>query len=136
MHIDQLMNHLILSYGEPSKLDRQNAYRWEISRGRYPIHLCVTVQDSNDRAVIWVFDPHRTDGHADTIYLNAADKLEEVLNKIENLIPWKGKDGHDGHNGHDGKHGHDGHDGHARQDGQVRHDGQSSQPQRHDGQRA
>jgi hypothetical protein len=87
MHINHLMNHLKLSYGEPSKIERQNAYRWEISRGRYPIHLCVTLDDGNDRAVIWIFDPHRVDGHADSIYLNSHDKLEEVLKRIETIIP-------------------------------------------------
>ena len=87
MHVNELMDHLRTSFGEPTKLDRQNAYRWEISQGRYPIHLCVTLDDGNDRAVIWVFDPHRPDGHGDSIYLNSHDQLDEVLAKIEKLVP-------------------------------------------------
>lgn len=90
MHINHLMNHLKASFGEPAKLDRQNAFRWEILRGRYPIHLCVTLDDRNARAVIWVFDPHNPEGLAQSIYLNDQEKLDEVLKQIRALIPADG----------------------------------------------
>jgi len=88
VHIHALKNHLTTLYGEPTVLERQNAYRWQIdSLGPMAVYICLTIEELTRRASVWIFDPNRQVDH--TYYFEVDDTvdLEAAMNQMRQRLP-------------------------------------------------
>ena len=88
MPIQALKGHLIKLYGEPTVLEGQSAYRWQIdSLGPMPVYVCLTIEELTRRASVWVFDPNRHVDH--TYYFEVDDTvdLELAVSQMQQRLP-------------------------------------------------
>jgi hypothetical protein len=91
MYVKTLMDWLKTSYGEPTQLERQDAFRWQI---RVPgdvsalagIHLCVTLEQQTRKVAIWMFDPHAEDSTR-YFHIQTEREMNEAMAVLQRSLP-------------------------------------------------
>ena len=88
MHLVTLLDHLTAACGTPTRIDRQEAYRWDIPQNGSdsPIHICLTLESDSRRASIWVFNPDKpAEAQTEFFSVRNDDELDIAMSRLHML---------------------------------------------------
>ena len=90
MHVVSFIERLKANFGEPTQLEGQDAFRWQIhvpgtAERLTDIHLCVTIEERTRRVAIWVFNPE-SDDRGRYFHVHCEREMTEALQALEKSL--------------------------------------------------